>query len=128
MNNLLDISVKLNKFTDREDPFRTGHQILTVNRPRKKIPAWAANDARIKEILLRAFPKMKKKPKQRVLAGKWIRVINLYFRQRWTRGQIAEEMGLTYSAVDSIIRNIKRVSEGLSSRTGKPRKRNKAPV
>jgi hypothetical protein len=89
-----------------------GYQIVKFRRPRKKYPDWVNSNEKITEILLRAFPLMHSRPKQRERAGRWARVIYLFFRRQWTRGQIAEEMGLTYGHVNTMILGIKRVAAG----------------
>ena len=112
---------ELRRVIDGSDPFMTrGHQILKIRRPAKKTPLWAFNHKKIQTILLRSFPKMKTSPTQRARAGRWIRIIHLYFNQNWSRGQISAELRLSYPAVDSIIRAIKRAAAGLRTDTAAP--------
>lgn len=116
--------------------FLSSHQILKTKRPKKKIPEWVVNDKKTQNLLLRSFPLMKSNLKQRTQAGRWARVINLYYKRQWSRGQIAAELHLTYAAVDSIIRALKRAAAGLRTDTGKavgkfkgrPRKKKVMPV
>ncbi len=116
MNNTRDTSRELRGKLDGDDSFMTGgHQILKIRRPRKPCPPWATSNSRIQALLIRVFPKMKDSPKQRVGAGRWAMVIQLYFNQRWSRGQIANEMDLTFGVVDTLIRSIKRAAEGYRS-------------
>ena len=78
----------------------------------KKIPLWVYENKKVREILLRAFPKLDLDPVQRRGAGRWARIIHLYYRLKWSRGQIAKEMGLQYYTVNDLIRSIKRVAAG----------------
>jgi len=117
---LSDTFEELRGFLDGQDPFMTtGHQILKIRRPKKTIPSWAYSHKKIQEFLLRVFPNLEKDQKQRERAGRWVRILYLYFNQNWSRGQIASELKLTYSAVNSTIRAIKRAAAGLRSDTGK---------
>lgn len=97
---------------DSNDPMMTGHQILTIRTTPREIPEWTKSDKEIRKVLLRAFPKWDEQPQQRRQAGRWIRIINLYFKLQWTRSQIAEEMELTPDTVSSLIRAIKRAGQG----------------
>lgn len=130
MHNLLSVSKRLRRVLDGNDTFaQGGHQILKIRRPKKKIPDWVNDNQKIKEMLFRAFPKMISNSNQRKRAGRWARVINLYFKQQWSRGQIAEELDWTYCAVDQAIRGIKRAAEGrrfdgrgmLTGKRGRPK-------
>lgn len=98
-----------------------GYQIIKRRKPSKIIPEWANNDLKIREIILRSFPSFQTDPKQRVRASRWVRVIYLYYRRQWTRGQIAEELGLTYGVVDRLISRILYSAKGLRA-DGKKRK------
>ena len=104
-----------------------GHQIIKIRRPKKRIPTWVYDFEQIKKILLRCFPKLQYNLRQRNRAGKWVRVINLYFRQNWSRGQIADEMDLQYKTIDRMIERIKKAGEGQrtdgSGPVGKPKGR-----
>jgi len=101
----------------------SGYQIITIRRPRKVVPEWANSNRRIQKFLLRSFPLMRMDPAQRTRAGRWARVINLYFKRQWSRGQIAEELNWTYARVDTIIRSIKRAAEGKRCKDGTERRR-----
>lgn len=122
MNNILDTSKQLRAILDSNDPFMTtGHQILKIRRPRKKTPSWVHNNKKIREFLLQSFPKMKTDPRQRARAGRWVRIIHLYYNQNWSRGQIAEELGVGYGVVSSSIRRIGLAARGLrTDGSGRP--------
>ena len=114
-----DTFKELRTHLDGQDPFMThGHQIMKTRRPKKKIPTWVYNSKEIQKFLRRVFPKLKD-PSQRERAGRWARVAHLYFNQNWSRGQIAGELHLTYAAVDSAVRALKRAAAGLRTDTGK---------
>jgi hypothetical protein len=116
VNNLRRISKQLRGLLDGNDTFaQGGHQIIKIRRPRKQIPVWVYDFPKIQEMLLRSFPKMIKDADQRKRAGRWARVINLYFRQQWTRGQIADELGMTYNHVNALIAGIKYAAKGLTT-------------
>jgi hypothetical protein len=114
----------------KEQFMRSGHQILVIRSIQKETPDWANSDAKIQKILLRSFPKLKTNKKQSAAAGRWMRIIHLYFRMKQTRGQISAEMNLNYVTVDTLVRNIKRVAAGCRADGhgilgGKPRGRPK---
>jgi len=107
---------ELRQTFDGQDPFMTkGHQIIKVRRGNRKTPDWAKNENELRKLLLHSFPYMATNKKQRVRAGRWARIINLYFRLQMTHGQIASEMMMSYCAVESAIRNIKRAAKGLKA-------------
>ncbi len=128
------IFAELRESFDGSDPFMTkGHQIIKIRKGwrKKQIPEWATSDKAIQKLVLRSFPKLKTNDKQRQAAGKWVHVINLYFRMGWTRGQAAEEMHLTPKQVKDLIQSIRRVAAGqrangtgvLGALKGRPKKR-----
>ena len=132
MNNLRDTFRELRKSFDSASPFmRHGHQIVKMRECRRKIQTWARDDQKIRQFLLRSFPRMVADSKQRARAGRWARVIYLYFKTKHTYSQVAAELGVSNRLVENIIRAIYRASRGLkangkgllSSRpTGRPRK------
>lgn len=90
-----------------------GHQIIKPRSDDKKsVPEWASDDKKVREIVLRSFPKFGTDTRQRKGAARWIRVIHLYFRMGMTRGQVAEEMGLKPIIIKGIIEGIRRVAQG----------------
>jgi hypothetical protein len=110
---------KLRTKFDGNDSFMTGgHQIIksagaTLHADRMaKVPVWAMHDGKIRELLLRSFPKLATNETQRSKAARWARVIQLYYRVGWTRNKIADELGMSLGALTSLLRSIKRASEG----------------
>ena len=81
-----DSSHQLRKHLDSDDPFMSaGHQILVERQQERVCPEWAKSDTKIQEILLRSFPKLKQAGSQdEKRAGRWARVIQLYFRMNCT--------------------------------------------
>ena len=124
MDNLLSIHQQLKRIMG--DSGFSG-QIIKIRRPHKRIPDWTRDNKKVQEVLLRSFPDMEWNDDQRFRAGRWACIINLYFRQNWTRGQIAEELNMTYERVKAALQRIRRA--GAERRTdnkgklGKPKGR-----
>lgn len=125
---------QLRQHLDSNDPFMSrGHSIIKIRKGwrKKQVPEWATNDRSIQALVLRSFPKLKSDNEQRRRAGRWVRVINLYFRMGWTRGQIADELETTPTIIRSIVQAIRRVAAGrkangtgyLGAPKGRPKKR-----
>lgn len=132
-NNLRPTQQELARLIDGKEQFmRSGHQILVERKHKRSIPEWAKSNARIREVLLRSFPGFQKNKNQAARAGRWTRVIQLYFRMGRTHGQIAEEMNLTYKQAHNLIDRIRYAGKGFSASgqgrrlgirpTGRPRK------
>ena len=121
MNNDRDTFVELRGKFDGSDPFMNrGHQIIKLRQSNRDIPAWAKSNKRLQEILLRAFPLLRTNPKQRLAAARWAVIIQLFFRVRMTRSQVAAQTGLSSNIVKLLVRNIRRTANGLRGDTGKP--------
>jgi hypothetical protein len=103
-------------FSGSDHFMRNGHQIINSNRafagPRRKNAEWALDDGFVQALLLKAFPKLRTDEKQRERAGRWVRVINLYFKSGMSFGQAAEEMGLPKRKVEGVIRSVHRAVSG----------------
>jgi hypothetical protein len=97
---------------DFSESFMTGHQTVGPRTYKRPIPEWAYNDAKIKALLLTAFPKLKTNKRQKHAAERWALVIHLYFRMNYTRSQIAQDLDSTVSRIDSVIRSIYRTANG----------------
>jgi hypothetical protein len=107
------------------DHFMTnGHQIINSNRshagPARKDATWALDDAVVQKILRTTFPKVEIDVAQRERAGKWVRIIHLYFRSAMSFGDVAAEMGVKPKFVRNVLQKINYVRKGLSTQ-GKPR-------
>jgi hypothetical protein len=55
-------------------------------------PEWVRNDAAVRAVLLRAFPKWNTNPTQHERAGRWARIINLYFILGYPASRVAMEL------------------------------------
>jgi hypothetical protein len=93
----------------------------------KRIPAWALDPDRIKEILLAAFPGMETDQVQRKKAARWNHLIYLYYAAFLTRLKCAGELGVSLSAIDSLLIRINRVARGLSANGRQRRKIGRPP-
>jgi hypothetical protein len=106
-----------------------GWQVVKAREYKHDTPSWVNNDKKVQKILLQSFPKLRTNTHQREAAGRWGRIIQLYFRTGYTHTQVAHEMGLTPDQVRSTIRAIRRAASGLradgsgprSGRIGRPR-------
>jgi hypothetical protein len=114
---------KLRLRMDGDDSFMSSHQIkkTRVLFGQKDTPAWATNDAEIRRILLSVFPELKTRPHHRRAAARWNQAIVLVYRLGMSYSYAADEMGITYQALESLLRNIRRAAKGLRSDTMKPR-------
>lgn len=102
------------------DGYLGGYQIVKARRQERKTPDWVNNDAKIREFVTRAFPKLSDNVKQKEAARRWVQVVYLYFRMGYTDTQTSEEMHLTLGQVRGIIRSLRRAAKGLWAKgTGK---------
>jgi hypothetical protein len=148
---------ELRQHFDGQDPFMTkGHQILIIRRIKRKPQPWAKDNKKVQQLLLRSFPKInidlttleqnnKNKNeaelsrlrtlivKQRAQAGRWARIIQLYFVIGMTYGQVAKELNLPPRKVEYYIQTLLRVSknrraDGHGMLNARPRGRPKKPL
>lgn len=68
-------------------------------------------DEHIRKVLLRAFPKLHTDPDQRAQAGRWARVIQLYFRVGLSLRETAPQLNMTFDAAHSVVRSLQRTSK-----------------
>lgn len=133
MSNLRDTSQELRNtglFSGSDLFMRNGHQIINSNRafagPRRKKAKWAYNDEAVQKLLLRVFPKLSMNRLQRERAGRWVRVIQLFYRSGMTRGAIAEEMKLGLNTVHQLLNHIRRAAAGYPCSGSKKRRKVKS--
>lgn len=112
---------KLRRRMDGDDGFMTAHQIKKIRTRERKIPAWTLNDKEVQTVLLRAFPTLHKNRKVAKRAGRWARIIHLYYRVQMPINLLAREMGMTKGSTKMMLVSIRRVAQGKRSDTGKPR-------
>ena len=60
-------------------------------------------------------------------AGRWARIIHLFFRMGETCGQVATELELPYKRVDNLIWNIRKAAYGLRADGSGPRTKKGRP-
>ena len=118
MGNLRDTSRELRDlgFSGTDQFMQGGHQIINSNRanagPKRKNADWAADDRIVQYLLLSVFRKLTTDQKQRERAGRWMRVIQLYFRSGLSYGDVAAEMNLPKRTVEYLVRSIHRTRIG----------------
>ena len=122
------------KAFDGNSSFMTGHQIIRTRTEsrKRKTPAWALDDAFVRDLLLKSFPMLATSSVQRKRAGRWLMVINRYFKSLNSYREVAEEMGESKNAVRFVIRNIYLAVDGKKAngsgkrggwaRNGRPKK------
>lgn len=113
---------------DRKDGFITGHQILTLRKPNRRLPDWAATNEGIQKLLLAAFPNLETDDAQRGPAGQWARVIQIHFRANKSCRETAHEMGENSETIRVIIRQIKRVAKSNSPIGPRNNRRGQVPL
>ncbi|MHB8485504.1 MAG: hypothetical protein ACYDCM_07225 [Candidatus Acidiferrales bacterium] len=99
-------------FDGSESFMAGGHQIVKTRHNRRSIPAWAQDPDQVKAILLRAFPNLQTSFVQKERAGKWLRVIYLYWQAGFDSVTVCLEMGVSRSEFKNILQRIRRVAAG----------------
>lgn len=98
---------------DKDDTFLAGgHQIKKIRTREKDTPPWATNNAEIRKLLLRAFPKLKTDPKQRKRAARWAAVIHLFYRVGMTKSQIATELKTKTPIINLVLQRARWTAKG----------------
>lgn len=97
---------------DGNDGFMTAHQIKKIRTRERDIPAWTLNDKEVRKVLLRSFPKLRTDNAQAIRAGRWMRLIHLYYRVQMSNTQVSKEMGMTLNATKMALKSIRRVARG----------------
>lgn len=120
-------------FAGSDSFMKGGHRIINSNRarvgPARKNADWAKSDKKVQKLLLRVFPKMLTDDKQRKRAGRWLRVIQLYFRYGYSYGDTAAEIGEKKKFVQDVLCRINRALQGLPcDGRKKPRKLKEARI
>lgn len=127
--NTRDVYGELRHSMDGSDPFMTGgHQVISPRRAYKKDhPAWTKSDEKIKQILLRSFPKLQTDRRQRLAAARWLRIIHMYYRVGETIGTIALELHQKVGTVKRVLVSIKRAAKGKNTANGTERRKRGRP-
>ena len=109
-----DTFTSLRSLFDGNSGFMTGHQILTLRKPNRGLPAWAATKEGVQRVLLTAFPNLETDEAQRRRAGQWARVIQIHFRANKSCRETAHEMGATPETIRVLVRQIQRFANDSS--------------
>jgi len=83
----------------------------------QKTPAWTNDDAEVRSLLKRVFPKLDTSETQRKQAAAWMLIIHQYFRMGLTRNLIAEQTKWSQNKIKMLIRNISRAKAGFQAGT-----------
>lgn len=99
---------KLRTILDTNDSFVAGgHEIKKIRTRKKDVPAWALNNKKVQELLLRVFPKLRTDPKQRRRAARWAAAIHLFYRVGMTHSQIAAELKTKSVRIKLVLQHIR---------------------
>jgi hypothetical protein len=86
-----------------------GYHAVQTREHKRLIPVWTLSDDRVREVLHKLFPKHDKDARQRESAGRWLRIIYLYFRVNQWAKTIAEATGISVRAVENVIYRARKV-------------------
>lgn len=126
--------MKLRRKMDGDDSFMNSHQIKKIRTMEREIPTWTLNDKEVRVVLLRAFPNLHKDRAAAKQAGRWTRLIHLYYRVQMSNSQVAKEMGEGLNRTKMTLKSIRRVARGRRAdntkirslnRPGRPKRLNK---
>ena len=109
----------LRKRMDGDDRFMEGHQIRKLRARHRAVPDWAVNDELFRKILLRSFPGCDNSHRAARRAGRWARIVYLFYRMNFSYTYIAKELGCTENRVKMTLRTIRWAAEGRNTATGK---------
>ncbi len=110
----IDVFSRLRASLDGNDPFVSGgHGIIkTAGATRhaermKKVPVWALDDEKIRDLVERCFPKARTSQKQQ--ASRMVRVVYMYYRVGMTAQAIADELKTTLKAIKMVLYRLQKV-------------------
>jgi hypothetical protein len=103
---------KLRGRVDVNDSFMNAFQIMKTRTMEREIPSWTLNDKKVQQVLLRAFPRLRTDNKAAICAGRWMRLIHLYYRVQMPNFQVAKEMNTSINVVKTTLSHIRRVAKG----------------
>jgi hypothetical protein len=123
---------KLRKHMDGSEAFMFGFHIVKsrTNSKRRRVPDWAKDDARVRELLLKSFPYLHTNVTHRQRAGRWMRVIQLYFRMKKSSSETAAEMNESAHPIRKLVEAITLAAKGKKANYGGDRKSgvNQTPI
>lgn len=71
-------------------------------------PLWVNDALKVQALLTKVFPLMVKSKTQRERAGRWARVIQLYYRMGLTRGRVCKIMDVNLNVLNLILLRIEK--------------------
>lgn len=108
---------------DSSDQFlEGGFEVKAIRSLEREIPEWALSNKEVQRVLMTAFPKLSlieksRKARKRInKAGRWMRIIHLYYRMGLPKQIVAKELKMREGTLDTTLRNINRVERGLTVR------------
>lgn len=107
-----DDNTTLRKLLGGDDQFMSGYQIQKIRDKDRDIPDWVFNDRKIQTMIMTAFPKFQSNSKQKARAGKWVRIIHLYYRMNLPRQIVAKEMNLEMPKLNRDLQRINWLANG----------------
>lgn len=96
----------------------------TRHKEKRELPLGLETDEKIQKYLLKIFPKLRDDVKQRARAGRWIRVIQLFYKCGYSWQEVADEMNFpSANTTKKILFRIRKTLKGLETHSLKKRKR-----
>jgi hypothetical protein len=90
------------------DDMSSYHPVRTREHERF-VPLWVLDDEKLRQVILKTFPKQATDAQQRESAGRLLRIVYLYFRaNQWVK-TIAGAVGCSVRAVEGVIRRARKV-------------------
>jgi hypothetical protein len=114
-----DIHKQLRKGIDGGDQFMDAFQIAKIRTIDRELPEWAMNNKRVQEVLLVAFPTLKRTKASRKKAARWASVIYLYYRMGLPQQVVMKELKLTKPAFKTICQRVEAIIKNGVSRDSK---------
>src|SRR5712692_8008250 len=104
-----------------DSQFMRSHEIKKIRTREREIPAWTNNNTEVQKVLLRAFPKWRTNYRQSQQAGRWARIIHLYFRVQLSTRHVALDLRIKPKNVELMVASIRRVARGRRADNKGPR-------
>ncbi len=104
-----------------DSQFMNAYQTKKIRTRAREIPAWTLDDKEVQKVLLRAFPKWHTNFRQSQQAGRWARIIHLYFRVQLSTTHVAFELRIKPKNVELMVAGIRRVARGRRADNKGPR-------
>jgi hypothetical protein len=97
-------------------------QLIRPHR-RSHISDWANDNSFLRKLIIRSFPNITNAA-VRNRAGRWLRVIKMFWVQQMSRGEISLELGQNYNTVSCLIKAIRKAVERsrIPVKRGRPQK------